>query len=213
MPQAAFGSPASWSRKDARAEYLVRGTWDAVEQWYSAAFAGCGFHDIGSGFSGNRGGIVSQSLNFGFRDSSGGELTLVFEHAGSRHTLVLYAASAITPPPPQILVRVTPTAATVSYYRSSRLRSAPRAVISVTSETGIARLVRALNRLPVGDEPHSCPLDTGAHDTISLMDATGQKHSLDVSTGGCRMVRQGRAAVAYGTPTLQRLLATLDRGG
>ncbi len=213
MPQASFGFPSSWYRKDVRAEYLVPGEWDAVQRWYRAAFTGCGFRYGGSGTSGNHDGIVAQSLSFGFGQQGRDQITLTFERAGAHQTLVLYAASAIALPPPQVLVPGSPTGATVSYYGSRAAGSAPRAVVPIDSPAVIRKLVRIVNHLPVADEPGFCPLDVGAHVAIAFSYASGDTDTIDVSTGGCGNVARGTMAAAHGTPILLRLLAQIERGG
>ncbi len=212
MPQASYGFPSSWYRKDARAEYLVPGEWGGIQQWYRAAFTSCGFRFDGSGYSGNGSGIVAHSVSFGFGQQGRDQITLTFEPAGAHQTLVLYAASAITLPPPRILVPGSPTGATISYFGSRAPGKAPRAVVPIDSRVVILHLVRTLNHLPAADEPGFCALDVGTHDTISFRYASGRTLSLDVSTGGCANVERGTVVAAHSTPTLLRLLAQIERG-
>jgi len=213
MSQASSAGPSSWYRKDVRAEYLAPGAWGTVRQWYRAAFTGCGFRFGGSGYSGDRSGIVAHSLSFGFGTQGTDQITLTFERAGGRQTLVLYAASAITLPPPQVLVPGLPTGATISYYGSRALGSAPRAVVIIDSPVVIRKLVRIVNHLPVADEPGFCALDVGTHDVLFFRYASGRTRSLEVSIGGCMSVDRGTMPAARGTPILLRLLAHIQHGG
>ncbi len=192
MPQTSYGFPSSW---------------------YRAAFTSCGFRFDGSGYSGNGSGIVAHSVSFGFGQQGRDQITLTFEPAGAHQTLVLYAASAITLPPPRILAPGSPTGATISYFGSRAPGKAPHAVVPIDSRVVILHLVRTLNHLPAADEPGFCALDVGTHDTISFRYASGRTLSLDVSTGGCANVERGTVVAAHSTPTLLRLLAQIERDG
>jgi hypothetical protein len=210
---ASYVFPESWYRKDARIAYLAPANGNTVQAWYSTAFEGCGFHPSGSGSTGSRGGIVVQSLSFSFGSRDYDQITLSFQQAGAGRTLVLYAASVITLPPPQILVPGSPTAATVAYYTSYAAAAVPRAVVPIQPGATLSALVRELNHLPVVDGIEFCPLDTGAHDTIWFGYAHRPPLLLSVGLSGCRYAGRGaNLAVAHSTNTLLRLLDRIERG-
>jgi hypothetical protein len=154
-----------------------------------------------------------QSLSFSFGPPDEDQITLSFQQAGAGHTLVLYAASAITLPPPQILVPGSPTSATIAHYASYARAAVPHPVVPIQSRATLSALARALNRLPVEDGIAFCPLDTGSHDTIRFGYASGPPIMLTVGLSGCRYVGKGASlAVAHSTNALLRLLARIARG-
>lgn len=220
-----FSTPGVLYLKSASATYLTPDHIPAVQAWYLAAFAACGHAFFGSGSSGNRSGQVSQGISESMRQGPNSiQINLSFQST-SAGTLILYVATAVTPPAYPVagsVLRVpgTPVSLTVTLYGG--LNSGPHALrpiraVTIHSRPTIASIADEINHLPklLGGSV-SCPMDDGSHLTLVFTDVGGSRHTVTVGLRGCRLV-DAPPAPAGRLPDdpklLPRLQALLTRAG
>ncbi|EPZ50922.1 MULTISPECIES: hypothetical protein [Alicyclobacillus] len=165
FPDANHSIPVEDYVQTGSAEYTIEAPMDSVEAWYKQAFPAQGYHQVGSGQTGNfKTGTYSESLIFAPTSQQSMDplsVTVSFEPIDNGQTLVDYWVSdVVLPPRPQDTylpsnvseVDVTVTgSATASAANSAASgtsgENSDNASMKITDATTIQKLVAAINGL------------------------------------------------------------------
>ena len=188
--------PADDYYKSASVTYLISNDSVDLAGWYAGAFTACGYTAEGQSESG---GPDYSSYGIAEKRKSGRNtlwMSLSFEAAPDGGTLVLYAATALTPPLYPVrgsILRVpgSPVAVRITQYAGMNDPQAlqPLRTVTIRDRLMVVSLAHEINELPKSTQVIiSCPADDGARDTLIFRDVDRSRHKVTINTGGCPFV-------------------------
>lgn len=192
-PTAFVVTPASPYLKAASAEYRVPVGEPVAETWYRKRSAMLGFHVLGTGSATNSHlGTHSEGMTF-VRNSDPNQQVVVSFHAeGAGHTLLNYWATdiAVPPRPPGSKLPLHIQRVEIAYRPWQP--NPPTIHRTLTAPAVIARLIQAINALPVdAGGAYSCAVEFGQGATLNFVTATGETIPV-VLNPACDTVQVGR---------------------